>query len=564
MLHAPSKPAVSRGRRLLRALRRRWIAAGATALIAVPALADLLTGVHTAPFRWIAADVFYYLTVGRNVARTGRFTFDGEHAMNGFHPLWQVCVALLELLRLRAHLGEVAPFLIVLASLFAVAGGAWLVALTFLRQRRASPVLLLMAIGVYPLLVLPLWIRGLRNIVAAGLEGWMFPVFGTPWSYMNGMESGVTILFFALSLHLATSPGARSSPRAAAWVGAALAVFTLARLDHGIIAAAMLAGFAAACLRARSRASAASAIAAFVALLAPYLLNNRICFGGFMPTSGAAKTTFPHFNPEHVDKIVQLYHGKYLGSPWWLPVICREAQIVVPPILALIYLVVRAVRWRRTTRLDWMLASAAVGAVGLALYNFAYGKYEGQGFWYYPVSTLLPTLFVATARFPRSPRFPRIRWTPARRFAALAVAAALTLAFFFGFHRHATYNREFATFFTKTSKVVRAVYPAGLPRFVEVDDGAVSYALDACAEPIVWALDPEAFTARQEHRQAELSHARGFRHLASFAYQPHDRSPGGIQAWAAGSFGQSMARYVVEREYASPDGMFVLVRFEER
>lgn len=545
-------------RRLSRWLARRWIAVGATAIIAGPALGDLLSEPRTAPFRWIAVDVFYYLTIGRNAARTGRFTFDGEHAVNGFHPLWQVCVALLEFFRLQAHLGNIGPFLIVLTSIFAVAAGAWLLAITFLRARRLTPVFLLMAIGAYPLLVLPLWIHGLKKIAAAGLDIWLFPVFGTPWSYMNGMESGIAILFFALSLHLATSKEARSSPRAAACVGAALAVFTLSRLDHGIIAAFMLAGFAISCVRSGSRANAARALATFAVLLLPYLVINRSCFGGFMPTSGAAKTTFPHFNWEHVERLRQLYDGKYAASPWWLSIACREAQIVLPGLLSLAYVVVRAIRWRRTSRLDWMLVSAAAGAVALAAYNFSYGTYDGQGFWYYPVSTLLPTLFIATARFPR------VEWTPARRWIALGCAAALALNFFFKYHRHVTYDRHFATFFTDTARQVKAAYPAGIPKFVEVDDGVVSYALDAYAESIVYALDPEGYAARTGRRLADLSYDRGFRHVASFAYRARDYSPAGIERWVAGSLGQSMGAYTVALEFASPDGAFLLVRFDRK
>jgi hypothetical protein len=552
-----------------RYIERRWIAASVTALVAVPALADLLSGIRTAPFRWLAADVFYYLTVARNVARTGRFTFDGERAVNGYHPLWQVCVALLELLRLRAHLGDVGPFLIVLGSVVAVAAGVWILALTFLRERRSTPLLLLLPTGVYPLLVLPLWIYGLALIVSAKRPTWMLPVFGTPWSYMNGMESGVTILFFALSLSLTTSRKARSSARGGALAGAALAGFTLARLDHGIIAVAMLAGFALSVARARTpgrSAAVAGAALSFTLVLAPYLGCNRLVFGRFMPTSGAAKTSFPELTSDHVERIRQLFTGKLATSPWWLPVACREAQIVLPAILSLIYLAVRATRRRPATALDWMLASAAMGALGLAAYNFCFGLYWGQGYWYFPVSTLLPTLFVAAERWPQiswarptwgSPPFPR-----ARRRRAVVLAAVFTVAFFLTLHRHETYGAEFATFYTSTAKEVRAAYPAGLPKFVEADDGIISYALDAQGESHVFALDPEGFAARKEHRLADLSYTRGFRHLASFQYRPRNGSPAGLRGWAAGELDQPMDRYLVEREYVSADGTFFLVRFK--
>ncbi len=39
-------------------------------------------------------DGFYYLQIARNVATQGKFTFDGINRTNGFHPLWQLLLAL--------------------------------------------------------------------------------------------------------------------------------------------------------------------------------------------------------------------------------------------------------------------------------------------------------------------------------------------------------------------------------------------------------------------------------------------------------------------------------------
>ncbi len=553
----PTTSARSSGVALRAALWRRRGAVGAASLVAVPALADLLSDVHGAPFRWLAADAFYYLTIGRNVARTGRFAFDGARATNGFHPLWQVCVAALEGLRLGARLGDVGPLLVVLASLTAVSAGAWVLAATLALHRRGSPFVPLLAIGVYPVVVLPVWLLGLDFASSAGRGEWLLPLFGTPWSYANGMESGVTILFFALSLQLTTAATGRSSARRAACAGGALAGLTLARLDHGLIAAAMLAGFVVRCLRAGRRASAAAGTAAFGALLAPYLALNRVAFGGFMPTSGAAKTTFPHLCADHFAMTARLLRGYLYGTGLWLPVACREVQIVVPALLALAYLAWRALGRRRATDLEEMLAWAAAGALALAVYNFAFVRFNGEGFWYFPVSTLLPTLFVASARGRRA-------W-PTRQVRGLVVAVpVVTVAFFCAFQRHPTYNRDLATFFTRTAGEVRAAYPGGVPPFVEADDGIVSYALDTPAESIVLALDPEGYRARTEQRLATLSSARGFHHVATSAYAPSRTGPTATREWTAAMLGQPMDAYDVTQEYASPDRLFVLVRFDAR
>src|SRR4051812_22736993 len=64
-------------------------------LLCLPIVADLVISGPPRPFGYAAADTFYYLDVARNVARHGSFSFDGEHATNGFHPLWQLVTAAL-------------------------------------------------------------------------------------------------------------------------------------------------------------------------------------------------------------------------------------------------------------------------------------------------------------------------------------------------------------------------------------------------------------------------------------------------------------------------------------
>lgn len=537
-----------------------------TVLVVAPALADLLSSIETAPFHWMAIDTYYYLTIGRNLARTGRFSYDGEYTTNGFHPLWQVFIGLTEFVREKAGLGDIGLFLAVVSSVIAAGGATWLLGVTLLRARRLTPAFVLLPVGVYPLLVLPIWSFGLGLIEKAGLFHWRLPVFGTPWSYMNGMESGLCLLLFALSLFLATSRSALHSARAGAYVGAALAALTLARLDLGLIAAPTLSGYCYLCLRRGGlRRAAGAAVLAFVALLLPYLLINRIYFGSFMPISGAAKTTFPKWNPEHAHLIKVLFQGALKSSPWWLPNVCREAQIVLPPILSVPYILVVALRRRKATRLQILLAFAALGVIALGAYNFCFGLALHQGYWYFPVSTLLPTLFVLSARLPRLrfAAFTALRPSP-RYMGACAVGAALVLAFFFKYHRHVAYNGDFLRFHQRTVPEVRKRYPNGLPKFIEVDDGVLSYWFDAPSQSFLLALDREGFTARREHRFLELSFQRGYHHFASFQYRPYDYRPSEMSAWLGRAADQPPERFLLEREWVSPDGMFALLRVRPR
>src|SRR5438067_1942948 len=61
--------------------------------VAGAVLVDLLSAPRVRPFGYVAADTFYYLSVARNIVDRGSPSMDGIHAVNGFHPLWQLVVS---------------------------------------------------------------------------------------------------------------------------------------------------------------------------------------------------------------------------------------------------------------------------------------------------------------------------------------------------------------------------------------------------------------------------------------------------------------------------------------
>ena len=280
-------------RRLLLATRGRALVALTTALFVAPALADLLGDFRRAPFRWIAADTYFYLTVSRNIARHGIVSYDGQHASNGFHPLWQAWSAGLELLRERLGLGPVGLHLLVWSGVLATGLAIWLLGVTLLAARRLNRAFLGISVGVYAVLAIPFWLVGLKAIAAHGLRGWLMPIFGSLWSYANGMESAFVILSFAFALYLAVARQAHTYTAGSLALGGSLAALTLSRLDHGLFAAALFIGFGRLCFRAGVPRRWLLAGVAFAVPVLSYLLANRYFFGGFVPISGVAKRTAP-------------------------------------------------------------------------------------------------------------------------------------------------------------------------------------------------------------------------------------------------------------------------------
>jgi len=545
-------------------------------LFAVPALCDLLSSPAHASYRWIAGDTFYYLTVARNFARHGVLAYDGVHGSNGFQPLWQLWSIVTEFVRERLGLGMHGLLLLTLSGLALIAGAIGLLGATLRRARRLSVLFLFLPVGVYGLSVAPAWRVGFRPLIAHGNWDWLMPVFGTPWSYVNGMESALLLFFYALALYLASKPESYWSVSHAAYFGLALAGITLARLDHGFFSVALLLAYVLLCQRARPPIAANTPYEARLAEFArglqlpiiaglvsaccvvPYLLQNRYFYGNFVPLSGVAKSTFPRFSNDMLRYLTMMFDGRLrLDDDWWIQIACRVLQVVLPALYCVIYLLIRAFR-RTRSPLTTLLTASAFGALVLSAYDFSFTPTIDQGYWYMPVSTLLPTLFLLNAR-------PFVIRESNRAQPLFAVALTVTaIAFFFFGQRHLTYNHNYAATVLQNAVEARAHYRNQLPKVIEIDDGIVGYALDTPAHSSFLALDPRGFAARRQGHLLELMLARGFDRVASATYRPPGTSDEQLATWLGGSLGQDVSQYRVQREFVSADGLLVIAKITPR
>ncbi len=206
-----------------------------------------------------ADDAFYYLQIARHVIAGNGFTFDGVHATNGFHPLWQ-----LVLLPVAALFpGDRAFMLAVIALQIAFATGAAVLVFANLRP----------AFG---------------RIAAAGAVLLLVMEPGVTRVLVNGMESALLVLLLAVAWWAFRRWSAvPSSVGAAVVAGVALAFVFMARLEALVFTAVAL-GVAfpgrppRACLVALALPTAVTGCA----LLAWW----RLSFGVWLPMSGLVKT----------------------------------------------------------------------------------------------------------------------------------------------------------------------------------------------------------------------------------------------------------------------------------
>ncbi len=548
----------------------RLVLATTLGLLCTPVLVDLAVSGKRRPFGYAAADTFYYLVVARNVARHGSFSFDAEHATNGFHPLWQLLTgALAFVTELFGGHGRALLLAAILLSLGLVAAGVALLARAFADDGVLTPWFALVPVGVYGFLLAPFWLARLAVLAdpATSMEG-PFPVYGTLWSYVNGMESGAVLCAFGLCALLHRAWNRAPTLARAVHYGLALAALTLARLDHVFFALALTAEW---CLSALHRRRPApewlALLAAFGLPVATDLAINVHWFGSAMPISGALKTSFPHVTQIHVQSVIDTWK---LGSAYNLFVLQREASLFVPVIFALGYLALTfrvelagrrvALRYRATTRAyDRFLTPTAVGVLGLAAYNILF-LIDGPGSWYVPVSTLFVSLAVV-AIIDRSARTLR----PKAARLVLAAVTCVSLAFFLKLERQVDYHRMYADFFLLDAPAIRRHFGGKTPRFLEVDDGIVSYSLDVPAMSAGLALDPEGLAAARAGHFYEIAYERGFKCVTSLVYASaqalfSDPSPAEARRYAQERFGsEDLSSFDFRSAFVTPRGTLALV-----
>jgi len=540
-----------------------WLAVAAVVL---PIFADLLLGGREGPFRYLAPDAFYYNTVARNIAEIGVISFDGTLPTNGFHPLWQAILAALYRLSMLTGGSEV-DFLVssVLVGAVMIAASLALLGLAAERSgRRLTTRFLWMPVGPYALLLLPLWIWA---IDIRGLVQWAqgpHPLFGTLWSYVNGMESAVLLLAFS-GLGWVFVTREEAPVRSAAALGGLAATLSLARLDHIFFALMFPLFHAARALGQRRRQEWIELFACGLSFGLPlvfYLLANQLYAGTPMPVSGALKSSFPIPSGDNLANLWILVSQP--ADEIFLARLFRSAQVLIPAGVALVFL---AREWTKSERPDafgTFLRLTAGGVLLLAAYNFFFVRAFAMGHWYTPVSVCFVSLVLLIPMRRRGTVGPTniLPWRP-------SLIAILVLGIFLGAHRRSDYHWLFAKFYFDEAPLVRAFYAkrGPPPQIIEVDDGLIAF---ATRFPTISGtglmLDVEAATALRQNRFGPLALARGYRRASSLAYMTPKgvrQGPGKLGVEVSVSrvelYRQSWPLCPWQAEYISPSGNALFV-----
>jgi len=513
----------------------RALTLGACLVTALPVLHDLATDLRRRPFSYLAADTFYYFTVARNIVERGSVSSDGEHPTNGFHPLWQLMVTLLYWLAKLLRAPELVPLLTVLVSLTCVTAAVGLFGASFARAvRRVPAAILALPFGVYGVLVLPHWHIPQRDLVAQGGGEGPVPLFGSLYSFVNGMESGVLLSSFGLAAYAFVSRGSSRRMRDGAACGGAFCLVALSRLDHAVLGIAPLVLWTVHSLHAPSRRRfVLGAVLAFALPLAAYAAANHAYAGSAVPLSGVVKSSFPVPSESNVSELLA-----YLKRPlspqhvfrvmWTAPVAISIASVLLFLPFAL-RLRVGATSFSLEFRpsahaLDRFLVMVGPGVVLLAAYNILF--VAGVGSWYYPVSCAYVSLVVLSVATRGRTLIPRRLRAFVPVFVPAAAFAALALFGFARYQRQHDFHRLYADFCEETAPRVRAHFGFDVPKLLEIDDGVVGYCLNTPAmSGSRLLLDGEALSATRAEKLFQVAFGRGFRAVSTLYYTSHDLSP---------------------------------------
>ncbi|MBI1785545.1 hypothetical protein HYR69_10415 [Candidatus Sumerlaeota bacterium] len=492
-------------------------------LTAYPPLRSYQTSGMLAPFRFFAVDAFYYLGVAERSVGKAFFTFDGEHATNGFHPLWQVYLR--SAFGLFGLVGNQKSQLLFafFSSVALVSLGAGFFGLGLVRMiRNPAAAILCLIPGPYYFLT---------RIHGMGLH------YGAIWSYENGMESPFSIFFGGLLIWLMSRNqfiGGQSSIKNIILYSMLITLITLSRLDDIFMFIPFL------CFVAWSgQGTPKSTMIARIGyaslppalLLGSYMGYNIYWTGSPLPLSGIAKA-----GPALLNNMTCLgqafvpfdlflkYPGDYVDMTW------RALQMALPlgAAIVILYRAFRKVKrpggekWGELDVAYGMYVFLAMYVACKAFYNLVNVKDVHQGHWYYPLSIIFLNMCVTAWAVDLWKNRPAQRGHSARLLPAclLGFASVYYTLSFTNLKRGDPYQTNLFNLWQeggRLQKELRTRYDG--KGFIEFDDGIISYALNIPAmSGLGFTLDREAFEAKERGELLKVAYERGFRMFTSLQY----------------------------------------------
>lgn len=510
----------------------RYPKAAITALLAIlllyVPLYDLYYFGIQSVFGHFAQDAFYYLTVAKR-STLGFFTFDGERATNGFHPLWQYTLTALFWL-LKSYGSEIQLYATYMLG----------VGLTTLGFVFVGWSIYLITRSIYwPAWLIPgpfymLFTVKVDNQAAHGLT-----YTYSPWAFMNGMESPCSVAAGGLFLYLMTKAcyrdtqgdsetgiagemGALSAKTFLA-LGGCLSLVVLSRLDDVFLLLTTALFFLFVDRRSpRPIRNVVLLVLPTCVLLAGYMAFNYVTCRSLLPVSGMIKSTAGAALTGNITMslcdlfppLSGLIRPSY-SLPEWGNTAARSSAMILPLILGL-HLAVLVSGARKNNpdifnKLKWLLPFLGY-MVLKGMYNLVNVRLGSQGYWYYVLPVLLANYFVILLLWRLIPR------EVFRRFPVLKVGCiGFYVVLYLFTSGNSISNGSVAddgcySLWRDRQEITSALKTAGgTMKLIDRSDGAYAYSLDIPAVcSLGYAIDYDGYIALKNGKFLDYCLQRGF------------------------------------------------------
>jgi hypothetical protein len=299
------------------------------------------------------------------------------------------------------------------------------------------------------------------------------PAYFSNWSFLNGMESSVELLFLGLAL------ASFSTDRTASF-RLSLSMFffglmVLSRLDDVFFLLPVLVlVWKSHCGGPRRRVMASVALP--LAMIAAYLIYNRVSVGVYMPVSGSIKAGLSVWENLH-NTLRLIVPGRWsqmtAGDEFYSEIFMRIFQMLAPMALCGIFLL-------RRERSAWGLIEAlCVGVLLKGAYNFVFVRTFHQGSWYFASSIFMANLTIALL-WDRTldlayPVRRKTSWL--RPWVAASACGVLTAICFNIYANHLMLGggRWQENILRQSDTLRSMVQHAGSDRFIDMNDGELAY-----------------------------------------------------------------------------------------
>ncbi|GEM_PF-945272 len=453
-------------------------------------------------------DAFYYLCIADNHSKTGINTYDGINPTNGYHFLWQ------NILNIAfgdtSNKSKQVQTAFVLSLLLSLA--AYLI--LFLQFYKITDSHFLALFAIFP---------GFFYMLFAMALGQHY----SPWSIINGLESGLTLMIFAFFLLITNRYiyDKLSDTNYYSLSGIILTLLILARLDEVFL----LIAFIAVALKFGKGKKISNLV--FVGLvpfivIVVYLIYNQIEYGLILPVSGLHKSSFSPNNIGHIfNSLVTGRSFDYLSGEH---LFSRVLPLLIPLLFVpLIARVLAKTKFAENHKWLFVLKVLSLYVSLKSLYILLFVNFWEQGYWYFFNQVVVFNLLLAILLREYIKNI-----TTGKIISTLAIIVILIFSHSYLLHSE---KELIASGKLKRNNIerIKKQIDANIPdgKIIEFDDGVIAYSSDnICLSGFGLCIDKQGAAAIKAGRLLDLAYRRGYRYIASLNYfkQPEQIPSGTI------------------------------------